>query len=151
MRRRPRSVDEGLLTPFLLWRVILMSFLFLGVALAFYFYAIGKGAGIATARTMVVNVIVVLEIFYLFNVRYLHMTSFTWRGVLGTPAVLIAVATVVAAQVAFTYLPIMQRLFDTRPLSLGDGLLIVATGAAAMMLLEAEKQIMRKTGRLTLG
>jgi magnesium-transporting ATPase (P-type) len=98
---------------------------------------------------MVVNVIVVLEVFYLFNVRYLHMTSFTWRGVLGTPAVLIAVATVVAAQVAFTYLPVMQRLFDTRPLSLGDGLLIVATGAAAMAVLEAEKQIMRKTGRLT--
>jgi hypothetical protein len=43
----------------------------------------------------------------------------------------------------------MQRLFDTRPLGLGDGLLIVATGAALMILLEMEKQILRKTGRLT--
>jgi potassium/sodium efflux P-type ATPase len=151
MRRRPRPVDEGLLTPFLLWRVILVSFLFVGVALVFFFYAMGKGADLATARTMVVNVIVVLEIFYLFNVRYLHMTSFSWRGVLGTPAVLIAVATVVAAQFAFTYLPIMQRLFDTRPLSLTDGLLIVATGAGMMTLLEAEKHVMRNSGRLTVG
>jgi magnesium-transporting ATPase (P-type) len=151
MLRRPRPVDEGLLTPFLLWRVILVSFLFVGVALVFFFYAMGKGADLATARTMVVNVIVVLEIFYLFNVRYLHMTSFSWRGVLGTPAVLIAVATVVAAQFAFTYLPIMQRLFDTRPLSLTDGLLIVATGAGMMTLLEAEKHVMRKSGRLTVG
>ena len=150
MRRRPRPVDEGLLTPFLVWRVILVSFLFVGVALVFFFHAVGKGADLATARTMVVNVIVVLEIFYLFNVRYLHMTSFSWRGVLGTPAVLIAVATVVAAQFAFTYLPIMHRLFDTRPIGLGDGLLIVATGAAAMVLLEIEKNVMRKTGRLTL-
>jgi calcium-translocating P-type ATPase len=149
MRRRPRPAAEGLLTPFLVWRVILVSFLFVGAALLFFFYAVGGGADLATARTMVVNVIVVLEIFYLFNVRYLHMTSFTWRGVLGTPAVLIAVAAVVAAQFAFTYLPIMQRLFDTRPLGLGDGLLIVATGAALMILLEMEKQILRKTGRLT--
>jgi magnesium-transporting ATPase (P-type) len=150
MRRRPRPVDEGLLTPFLVWRVLLVSFLFVGVALVFFFYAVGKGADLATARTVVVNVIVVLEIFYLFNVRYLHMTSFSWRGVLGTPAVLIAVATVVVAQFAFTYLPIMHRLFDTRPIGFGDGLLIVATGAAAMVLLEIEKHVMRKTGRLTL-
>jgi len=148
MRRRPRAVNQGLLTPFLVWRVMLVSFLFLGVALAFYFYALKKGADLATARTMVVNAIVVLEIFYLFNVRYLHMTSFSWRGVLGTPAVLIAVSVVVLAQFAFTYLPIMQRLFDTRPVSLGDGLLIVAVGAAMMAVLEIEKLVMRRTGRL---
>jgi magnesium-transporting ATPase (P-type) len=151
MRRRPRPVDEGLLTPFLAWRVVLVSFLFLAVALGFYFYALGKGAELATARTMVVNAIVVLEIFYLFNVRYLHMTSFSWRGVLGTPAVLLAIATVALAQFAFTYLPVMQRLFDTRPVSLGDGLLIVAVGVAAMVLLEIEKNIMRRSGRLVTG
>jgi magnesium-transporting ATPase (P-type) len=149
MRRRPRAVNQGLLTPFLVWRVILVSFLFLGVALAFYFYALKKGADLAMARTMVVNAIVVLEIFYLFNVRYLHMTSFSWRGVLGTPAVLIAISVVVLAQFAFTYLPILQRLFDTRPVSLEDGLLIVAAGAAMMAVLEIEKHIMRRTGRLT--
>jgi magnesium-transporting ATPase (P-type) len=147
MRRPPRRVDEGLLTPFLVWRVILMSFLFLAVALIFYFYAIGKGSNIETARTVVVNVIVVLEIFYLFNVRYLHMTSFTWRGVLGTPAVLAAIATIVAAQFAFTYLPVMQHLFDTRPVSFGDGLLIVTAGAVMMILLEIEKRVMRRNAR----
>ena len=150
MRRRPRPVNQGLLTPFLVWRVFFVSFLFLGVALAFYFYALGKGTDLATARTMVVNAVVVLEIFYLFNVRYLHMTSFSWRGVLGTPAVLIAVAIVVVAQFAFTYLPIMQRLFDTRPVGLNDGLLIVGVGAAVMVLLEIEKNIMRRTGQLTI-
>jgi magnesium-transporting ATPase (P-type) len=148
MRRRPRPANQGLLTPFLVWRVVFVSFLFLGVTLAFYFYALGKGADLATARTMVVNAVVVLEIFYLFNVRYLHMTSLSWRGVLGTPAVLIAVAVVVAAQLAFTYLPIMQGLFDTRPVSLADGLLIVAVGAAMMVVLEIEKHVMRRTGRL---
>ena len=38
-------------------------------------------ASIETARTMVVNTLAVLGIFYLFNVRYLHMSSITLRGV----------------------------------------------------------------------
>ena len=37
------------------------------------------GRDLETARTLVVNTIVTMEIFYLFNVRYLHMTSFTLR------------------------------------------------------------------------
>jgi magnesium-transporting ATPase (P-type) len=84
----------------------------------------------------------------LFNVRYLHMTSFSLRGALGTPAVLSAVAVVVAAQFAFTYLPVMHELFDSRPVSFGDGLLIVACGVAVMIVLEIEKNVMRRTGWL---
>jgi magnesium-transporting ATPase (P-type) len=148
MRRRPRGMNEPLLTPFLVWRVIVVSLLFLTVALSFFFYARSQGADLATARTMVANVIVVLEMFYLFTVRYLHMTSFTWRGVLGTPAVLMAVAAIVVAQFAFTYLPFMQRIFDTRPLGFGTGLAIVAAGFAVMVLLEAEKALLRRMGRL---
>lgn len=95
---------------------------------------------------MVVNMFIVGEIFYLFNVRYLHMTSFSWRGVLGTPAVLIAIAVLVVAQLLFTYAPFMQALFETRPLSLTDGILIVAIGAGLMILLEGEKLLMRHLG-----
>ena len=36
---------------------------------------------------MVVNTLVVMEIFYLFSVRYVHGPALTWQGVLGTPAV----------------------------------------------------------------
>jgi magnesium-transporting ATPase (P-type) len=148
MRRPPRAANAGLLTPFLIWRVIFVSLIFLAGALAIFFYALDKGYSTDAARTMVVNTIVVLEIFYLFNVRYLHMTSFTWRGALGTPPVLIAVAVVVIAQFAFTYLPMMQRLFATEPIGFLDGLLIVGIGIIAMAILEAEKHLMRRIGLL---
>jgi magnesium-transporting ATPase (P-type) len=91
-----------------------------------------------------VDAIVVFEIFYLFNVRYLHTTSFSWRGAMGTPPVLIALAVVVTAQFAFTYLPIMQALFDTRPVAFVDGMVIVASGLLLMLLLEAEKAVVRR-------
>jgi magnesium-transporting ATPase (P-type) len=148
MRRPPRPAGTGLLSPFLAWRVVLVSMIFVVGALSVFFYALGRGLDVETARTMVVNTIVVLEIFYLFNVRYLHMTSFTWQGVLGTPPVLIAVSAVVAAQFAFTYLPAMQALFDTRAVDFRDGVLIVAVGVVAMAILEAEKHLMRRLGIL---
>ncbi|HEX7026198.1 MAG TPA: cation transporting ATPase C-terminal domain-containing protein, partial [Gammaproteobacteria bacterium] len=149
MRRPPRPANAGLLSPFLVWRVVLVSLIFLVCGLSIFFYALDRGLDMETARTMVVNTIIVLEIFYLFNVRYLGSTSFTWRGALGTPPVLIAIGVVVAAQFAFTYLPVMQRLFATQPIALLDGLLIVAIGIAAMTLLEGEKQLMRRLGKLT--
>lgn len=150
MRRPPRQPNEGLLTRFMIWRVIFVSLLFLAAALAVFFLALGKGYDVETARTMVVNTIVVLEIFYLFNVRYLHMTSFNWRGVLGTPSVRWALVVVVAAQFAFTYLPFMHELFDSRPVAFLDGVLIVAVGVAVMIVLEIEKQVARRMGWLKL-
>lgn len=146
MRRPPRPVGAPLLSRFLLWRVVLVSLLFVAAALAVFFHALERGRDLETARTMVVNTIVVMEIFYLFNVRYLHMTSITLRGVLGTPAVLIALVVVVAAQFAFTYAPFMQHWFATRPLAFADGVLIVLLGAAVMLVLEGEKWLLRRLG-----
>ena len=147
MARPPRRADAGLLTPFLVWRIVLVSLLFAACGLFVFFYALGRGDEVALARTMVVNTIVVLEIFYLFNVRYLHVTSYTLRGARGTPAVLVAVAAVVIAQFAFTYLPVMQRIFDTRPVAFLDGVLIVATGIVMMAILEIEKALVARIAR----
>ena len=144
MRRPPRRAAAPLLSPFLVWRIFFVSGLFMAGALAIFFYALDRGLDVETARTMVVNAIVVLEIFYLFNVRYLHMTSFTFRGALGTPAVLAAVAAVAAAQFAFTYAPFMQELFESRPVAFLDGCVIVAAGVLLMLVLETEKIVLRR-------
>jgi magnesium-transporting ATPase (P-type) len=144
MHRPPRRADAPLVSTFLLWRVLFVSVLFSAGALAIFWYALSRGLSLETARTMVVDAIVVFEIFYLFNVRYLHTTSFSWRGAMGTPPVLTALAVVVTAQLAFTYLPIMQALFDTRPVAFVDGMVIVASGLLLMLLLEAEKAVVRR-------
>jgi len=143
MRRAPRRPDAPLLTPFILWRVVIVSLLFAGISLGVFFWTLKQGRDLDTARTMVVNTLVVLEIFYLFSVRYLHMTSFTFTGVQGTPAVLIALAVVVVGQLAFTYLPVMNAVFASRPLTMADGALIIALGAVSFVLLELEKHLVR--------
>jgi len=70
--------------------------------------------------------------------------SITLRGALGTRAVLWALASIVTAQLGFTYLPFMNAWFDSRPISITDGLGIVAISAAVMFLLELEKLAVRR-------
>jgi potassium/sodium efflux P-type ATPase len=146
MRRPPRPAKAPLLSRFLFWRVFLVSVLYGAGALAVFFYALERGLGVDMARTMVVNLIVVFGIFYLFNVRYLHMTSVTLRGALGTPAVLIALAAVIVAQLTFTYAPFMHALFETRPVQITDGIVIIAAGILLMLVLEGEKIVLRWLG-----
>ena len=73
--------------------------------------------------------------------RYLGSTSLTWRGLLGTPAVLIGIGGVTLLQFAFTYAPVMQRLFETRAVALADGLAIVGVGLAVLVVVEVEKRV----------
>ncbi len=148
MRRPPRPRDAPLLSRFLIWRIGFVSVLFLAGTFGIFEYAMQTGRGVPAARTMVVNTLVVMEVFYLFNVRYLHMTSFSMRGAIGTPAVLAALGVVIVAQLAFTFLPLMQDLFDTAPLTLGEGAIIFAIGILVMAVLEIEKALMRRFGFL---
>lgn len=146
MGRPPRRAGAPLLSPFLLWRVVFVSVLFVLAGFGVFAWATDRGYTVETARTMVVNTLVVMQIFYLFNVRYLRMRSITWQGALGTPAVLLAVAAVIVAQLLFTYAPFMNDIFASQPISLLDGLLIVGIGVLLMIICELEKALMLRTG-----
>ena len=147
MSRPPRAADEPLLSPLLAWRVVFVSLLFAAAALGLFGWSESRGLSHEASRTIVVNMLVVMEIFHLFSVRYLRVTSFSWRGLLGTPAVLIGVAAIVVLQLLFTYAPFMQRWFDTRPVSVFDGLVIICLGVVLLAVLETEKLVLRRTSR----
>ncbi|MDX1656938.1 MAG: HAD-IC family P-type ATPase, partial [Candidatus Competibacteraceae bacterium] len=98
MQRPPRRRDEPILSGFLLWRIALVSLLFMAGVFGIFSWAQAQGSTLEEARTYAVNTLVVMEVFYLFNVRYLGTGSLTWRGVMGTPAVLVAVGVVTALQ-----------------------------------------------------
>jgi magnesium-transporting ATPase (P-type) len=146
MRRPPRPPAAPLLSGVLVWRILFVSALFMIGAFGMFAWAQARGQSLEEARTIVVNTLVVLEIFYLFSVRYQRLSSLTWQGMLGTPAVLLGVAGVVALQFAFTYLPVLQSLFDTRAVAFWDGVVVVLVGVALLLVLEAEKYVRRALG-----
>ncbi len=146
MARPPRPADRPVLTGVLLWRIGFVSALFVAAAFGMYYWAATRGLPVETARTLVVNTIVVMEIAYLFSVRVGHGPSLTWRGLLGTPAVLLGVAVVVLGQLALTYAPVMQAVFDTRPIGLADALAVLGAGILLLLVVEAEHWLRRAWG-----
>lgn len=147
MHRPPRPPSQPILSGELGWRIVFVSILFVCGAFGIFAWAKLRGETIEEARTLVVNTIVVMEIFYLFSVRYVHGTSLTLEGVLGTRAVLIGVGVTAIAQLAFTYLPAMQTLFQTRPVGLVDGAIVLAIGVALLLLCELEKRLRARLRR----
>lgn len=141
MRQKPRPADEPILRGDVIWRIVFISTLFLFGAFGMFAWAIDRGLSNEVARTMVVNTIVVMEIFYLFSVRYVHGGSLTLQGIFGTPAVLAGIAAVIVLQLTFTYAPFMVLPFDTAPVAFTDGLAIVAVGVVLFAILEIEKMI----------
>jgi magnesium-transporting ATPase (P-type) len=147
MRRPPRPADEPILSRFVLWRVVFVSTLFCAGIFGMFTLAEASGATLEEARTIAVNTLVVMEIFYLFSVRFLNTTSLSLRAALGTRPILIAVGAVTALQLVFTYAPFMEAFFGTRPLSLTEGALVVAVGPALLLILEIEKRLVRLARR----
>ncbi|MFN3579344.1 MAG: cation-translocating P-type ATPase [Pseudomonas sp.] len=143
MKKPPRRTGEGLLNAFLVWRIVLVSLLFLGGIFASFQWAMQAGLGEDAARTLAVNTLVAMEVFYLFSVRYLDSTSLTLRGVLGTPAVWIVIGLILLLQWLFTYTAMMQSLFSTVALELSVLLLAPLAGVVVLLVLELEKRIRR--------
>lgn len=141
MKRPPVPSHEPLLSRYLAWRTAFVSITFLLGVFGVFQWALWQGESIETARTMTVNTLVLLEIFYLFSSRYIHGPSLTWEGIQGTKPVLIAVGLVGILQLCFTYLPFIQLLFHTEPLPLSYGIGICLIGVLGFIIVEAEKLV----------
>ncbi|GGO50684.1 potassium and/or sodium efflux P-type ATPase [Roseovarius pacificus] len=141
MRRPPRPRGEALLTPGLIWHIVLVSTLILIAVFGVYAYAVDQGHSQMLAQTMAMNTLVVLEIFHLFFIRNIYSTSLTWTAVRGTPVVWACVLGVTGAQLGITYIPLLQTIFGTVAVPLFDGALIIGIGAVFFALIEAEKQM----------
>ena len=141
MQRPPRPRHEPLLGGALVWQISLVSLLFLAGVFGIYLYAQDQGYSVELARTMAMNTLVVMEIAYLFFIRNMYSTSLTWQAVRGTKVVWFSIVVVALAQLAITYLPVLQGVFATEAVSLGDNLLIFGVGVALFALIELEKQM----------
>jgi len=143
MARPPRSISEPIVARFGLWRIALVTTLMVVTALGLFIYDIAQGVSTEVARTTAVNIIVMVEVFYLFNARHLRRSSLSIEGLFGSKPVLVAIGIALALQVAFTYLPFMQVLFETQGLSLVEWLRIILIGALVFLIVEIEKAISR--------
>lgn len=144
MRRPPRDTHEPLLDRFLLWRILLVSAFMVIGSLGFFLWEESRGATIELARTVAVNALVVGEIFYLFNCRYLIAPSYGFHSFFDSRPILIAIALVVILQALFTYAPPLQKMFGTAAIDAATWGRILVFGVLLFILVELEKLWVRR-------
>jgi len=138
MHRPPRPPQSPILDRPLLARIVLVSVLLLVGAYGLFLLELRQGNTLAEARTVAVNVFVVVETFYLFNCRSLTR-SFVAVGLFSNPWVWVGSGIMLALQLLLTYLPAMNRIFATAPIGLAEWAAIVAWALFASLVVGAEK------------
>ncbi len=143
MRRPPREANRPILTPHLLWRVLFVSTILMGGTFGLFIWDMAQGATIEHARTVAVNTLVMFEIFYLFNSRYITASIFNREGLTGNRYVLIAIGVLLIFQLGFTYFTPMQSLFGTTAIEFELWLCILLVSSTVLFLVELEKFVVR--------
>ena len=143
MARPPRDPRKPLLTGALIWRILLVSALLVAGSWWLFEWEKGNGATVAEARTAAVNLFVMVGLFYLFGCR--SLTGSMWRaGIFTNRWVVVGVTVQIAGQLALTYLPVMNRLFQTAPITVGAWLRILILALAASLIVAADKRLTRR-------
>jgi Ca2+-transporting ATPase len=145
MDRPPRDPRSPILTLKLIKRVGFVSLLLLiGSFGLFHWMIMVKQSTVAEAQTVVVNVIVVGEIFYLFNCRSLTRSAYQ-IGVLSNKAAVAGSIGMLLLQLLFTHTTAMNRLFRTAPIPWEAWLAVGAFGIALYVIVEIEKHLIGYT------
>jgi Ca2+-transporting ATPase len=125
MKRLPRKKAAPVLSGFVVFRTITVSILMAVGAISLFLWEyhleISKGhieeMAISEAQTMAVTAMMLFQVFYLFHCRSFKLSIFR-INFFSNPHLLIGVGFVLLAQLAFVYVPIMNRLFYSSSLDL---------------------------------
>lgn len=140
MRRNPRPPEESVLTPELVWRIVLVGVLLLTASFCLFEWELARGSQLAAARTVAVNVFVFAAIAYLFNCRTLQPVL-PGSLLFTNPWLLLGVTAMVILQLLFTHAPVMNRLFETAPIPAQSWMAIGAVSVACWMVVGLEKRL----------
>ncbi|MBS1160890.1 MAG: ATPase, type [Proteobacteria bacterium] len=138
MRRAPRRLDMPVLDGALIRRIVLVSFLLLAGAFGLFLRELEQGHTLPEARTVAVNVFVMVEMFYLFNCRSLSR-SFWSLGLFSNLWVWAGIGSMTLLQLLLTYWPPLNRVFQTAPIGWREWAEILAVATASSLLIGLEK------------
>ncbi len=144
MERRPRDPAKPILSGFLIWRVLFVSVLLVMGTFGHYVYMEAQGVSEELARSVAINTLVMGQVFYLFNARYILEPVTSVNGLFGSRAVLIAIGVLIVLQGLFTYAPPVQTLFGTAGLGPEEWLRVLVFGVVLFGIVELEKAVLRR-------
>ena len=143
MRRAPRAPGESLFAHGMGAHIVLFGLLMGVVCLGVQAWAIG--AGVEHWQTMVFTVLTLSQMGHVLAIRSERESLFA-QGLRSNLPLLGAVALTVAMQLAVIYLPALNALLKTAPLSAAELMVCVAASAVVFIGVECEKFARRRFG-----
>lgn len=143
MRRPPRAVDEGIFSASMVGHIFWVGLAIGALTLGTQAWAINNN--IAHWQTMVFTVLVFAQLFHSLAIRS-EKNSLLRIGLFSNPALIIAVLVTMAAQLLVIYLPALNIVFDTAPLSFAQLGACIGMGSVVFVLVEIEKLVFRRKG-----
>lgn len=146
MDRYPRDPSAPILTGGLQLRILLVALVMLAGCFGLFDWQERRGGSVAEARTVAVNVFVMVELFYVFNCRCFTRSMFT-VGLFSNRWLLVGAVSMVGLQMLFTYSPVMNSLFHSAPIDWAAWWRILAVGMVAHLLVGLEKILTNRFSR----
>jgi magnesium-transporting ATPase (P-type) len=143
MKREPRSPTEPLITKVLGMRILFVSLLMVAVTFATFEWELARGQTLAYARTAAINMLVVGELVYLFNVRFFTASSLSWNVLFSNRVAFWVSIALISFQMIFTYASPLQQLFNSVSLDWSSWQFIIILGLAKFLIVEVEKAVWR--------
>ena len=147
MLRAPRPPSEGVITRrvagIMVMQGSVIGLLTLG-AFAFEYFVMG--GSIERARVIAFSTTIFAQNVHAFNVRSNRYSLFQ-IGLLTNPWLLVAFGVVILSELAVIYVPFLQPIFKTVPLTAQDWVIVVGLGVMPLIVVEFIKLITRLLGR----
>jgi Ca2+-transporting ATPase len=140
MHRPPRDPRSPILTGELIWRILVVGALILVGAFGLFAWELSLGASLSEARTVAVNVVVLVEMFYLFNCRSLTQSMFR-IGVFSNRWLVVGWVVMLFLQLLFTYAPFMNSVMASAPIPLDAWWRILSVSIITYIIIEFEKWV----------
>ncbi len=145
MERPPRELKTPLLSGYYIFRIIFVALMISGASLVLNIHLHNQGYDQAVVNTVTLHTIVILQLFYLFNCRSERNFAFN-KDFFTNKAVWVVSSFLIVLQVALIYVPFMNTIFGTAPISFNYWIIAIIMGIVILLIVEVEKVITRMLG-----
>ncbi|WP_442886155.1 HAD-IC family P-type ATPase [Companilactobacillus sp. HBUAS56257] len=145
MKRKPRKTGSKLMNRHDIFQMTYVAILIAAVSLMIDVFLRSRGVNDIITSTTMVNTLILGKIFYLFNIRTPKLALS--KELFSNSKVFVFVGLMMILQLILTYVPFMQTIFSTGPISMLEWGLATAAGAIVLLVTEIDKIIRLKLNR----
>ncbi|MBZ0155994.1 MAG: HAD-IC family P-type ATPase [Alphaproteobacteria bacterium] len=144
IERPPRNPREGIMSRVLIERTALVGLIISAGVVYNFMDALEGGDSLERARTMAVTTMVFFQFFQAWNSRSEYLSIFTVNP-LSNLFLFYSMIAAFFAQLAVIYVPALQFIFRTEPISPGEWLEILAVALTVIVAVEADKWLRKRS------